>query len=135
LPAAIRYNYRAAAKGVVGEKIVNTRGELRTKWEGIRFGDSQPQSIDKGLNFRVEVFLNGVGTDQVSVEVYADGLPGGDAEVIKLELDPSTEQLSLRLYHAKIITSRPASDYTIRVIPEYEGVLIPMEDNQILWQH
>lgn len=87
------------------------------------------------LNCRIGVFLNGIVPDHVSFEAYADGLPGADVEIIKMQLDPPNEPLSLSFFHAKVITSRPASDYAIRVVPEYEGVLVPVEENQILWQH
>jgi starch phosphorylase len=31
--------------------------------------------------------------------------------------------------------ARPATDYTARVIPQHDGVAIPLEDARILWQH
>ncbi|SDE44932.1 starch phosphorylase [Pricia antarctica] len=37
-------------------------------------------------------------------------------------------------YHAHISTTRSASDYTVRIIPNYEGISVPLEDNLILWQ-
>ena len=40
----------------------------------------------------------------------------------------------LRLYRATIPATRPASDYTARVIPQYSGVAVPLECARILWQ-
>jgi starch phosphorylase len=39
------------------------------------------------------------------------------------------------LYSSKVLANRPASDFTPRVIPSKTDVLVPLEANQILWQH
>ena len=39
------------------------------------------------------------------------------------------------LYNANVITTIPAGDYTIRILPNYENISVPLEDNLILWQH
>jgi len=39
------------------------------------------------------------------------------------------------IYHAKVITTRAAGDFTARIISNYEDVLVPLEDNLIHWQH
>jgi starch phosphorylase len=31
--------------------------------------------------------------------------------------------------------ARPATDYTPRVLPNFNGVAVPLEANQIAWQH
>ena len=38
------------------------------------------------------------------------------------------------VYSAAVSAARPAADYTARVIPHCDGVAIPLEDAQILWQ-
>jgi starch phosphorylase len=37
-------------------------------------------------------------------------------------------------YSATVSVARPQSDYTARVIPHSDGVVIPLEDARILWQ-
>ncbi len=37
-------------------------------------------------------------------------------------------------YSATVSASRPATDYTARMIPNYAGVAIPLENARILWQ-
>ncbi|WP_419630684.1 hypothetical protein [Thiolapillus sp.] len=39
------------------------------------------------------------------------------------------------LYEIAIAAQRPVSDYTIRVVPFFPGVQIPLEMNLILWQY
>jgi starch phosphorylase len=33
-----------------------------------------------------------------------------------------------------VSAARPASDYTVRLIPSYTGVAVPLESLRILWQ-
>ena len=37
-------------------------------------------------------------------------------------------------YRAAVPAARPATDYTARLIPHRDGVAVPLEDAQILWQ-
>jgi starch phosphorylase len=38
------------------------------------------------------------------------------------------------LYRARAAATRPATDYTVRLIPCCEGVAVPLEANYISWQ-
>jgi starch phosphorylase len=38
------------------------------------------------------------------------------------------------VYSAAVSAARPVGDYTARVIPRCDGVAIPLEAAQILWQ-
>jgi starch phosphorylase len=37
-------------------------------------------------------------------------------------------------YRAEVPAARPATDYTARLIPRHDGVAVPLEAPQILWQ-
>jgi hypothetical protein len=37
-------------------------------------------------------------------------------------------------YEAEVNGSRPANDYTARLIPFYGGIAVPLEDSLIRWQ-
>jgi starch phosphorylase len=37
-------------------------------------------------------------------------------------------------FHAMVPNTRPASDYTPRVIPQRSRAVVPLESAQILWQ-
>lgn len=39
------------------------------------------------------------------------------------------------LYMATVPTSRPATDYTPRIIPSYPEICVPLEASHILWAH
>jgi starch phosphorylase len=38
------------------------------------------------------------------------------------------------VYRAEVPSARPATDYTVRLIPHRDGVAVPLEDAHILWQ-
>jgi starch phosphorylase len=38
------------------------------------------------------------------------------------------------IYHCEAEASRPAADFTPRIIPAHPSLLVPLEDWHILWQ-
>jgi starch phosphorylase len=38
------------------------------------------------------------------------------------------------VYGAVVPAGRRPADYTARIIPQYDGVAIPLEDARVLWQ-
>jgi starch phosphorylase len=72
----------------------------------------------------------------VRVELYADGIDGGDPVRQEMKCAGSLPSASHHcVYHATVPASRPAKDYTARVIPQFSGVAVPLEAAHILWQH
>jgi starch phosphorylase len=135
LPAAMNYTKRAANKGAIGKEIVQVQQDIRSKWEHIKLGEVQTQNIENGQLFNVQINLNGVNPENILVELYANGLNGNPPEIIIMKPGATSQENGERRYEAQVNGSRPASDYTLRIIPDYEEVSIPLEDNLILWQH
>ncbi len=133
LPLAANYLKRAAEKGAAGKRIMDVKQDLRNKRGQIHFGDIQIENIENGYQFQVQLGLNEINPGDVLVELYANGLNGEKAERIKME-NGSIENNGEHKYHAQVNTVRPADDYTVRIIPGYEGISVPLEDNLILWQ-
>ena len=135
LPAAANYLKRAAGKGSSGKNIVQSRHGLQDNWDKMKFGEIKTESVKNGYLFHAQVFLNGVNPVKILIELYADGINGAAPERIKMEPDSNYgENNAEYVYHGLVTSARPVSDYTIRIIPDYEGVAIPLEDNLILWQ-
>jgi starch phosphorylase len=134
LPAAGNYLKRAAAKGAAGARIVNTRHEIASRWEGIKFGGVQNEVVKDGYSFHVAIGLNGINRDAIAVGLYADGINGEAVEKIKMQPDTGESNTGETIYRAQVITKRPATDFTARIVPNYEGISIPLEDNHITWQ-
>lgn len=135
LPAAGSYRQRAANKGAVGRQVVDWQHELDRKWDSLRFGDLQIETNAYQHVFKVEVFLNDLGPNAVKVELYADGINGADPVREEMKCAQVAADASRRYaYHATVPTTRPATDYTVRVIPQHSGVEVPLESARILWQ-
>jgi len=135
LPAAAAYRDRAANKGAVGKQVVDWQHAVDRKWDSLRFGDLRVETNADHYVFDVEVFLNDLGPNAVRVELYADGINGGDP--VREEMKwarPLADASSRCVYHATVPTTRPARDYTARVIPQRSEVAVPLESARILWQ-
>ena len=133
LPAAEKYLQRAIGKGLQGINIVKDENELKDKWNNIKIDELKAEKIENGFSFSANISLNGIDTNKVRVELYADGKEEDYAERIKMSAQEGNN--GLLLYKADVITARPVGDYTIRIIPNYENISVPLEDNLILWQH
>ena len=85
--------------------------------------------------FEVELFLSDLDPNNVRVELYADGINGGDPVRQEMKWARSLPDKSRRcVYHATVPAARSADDYTARVTPNCDGVAVPLEDSRILWQ-
>jgi starch phosphorylase len=135
LPAAANYLQRAANKGAMGAEIVSWQHELDQKWNGLRFGEVKVETVGDKHVFEAQVYLDDLNPEFVRVELYANGVSGGASEKIEMqrmrELVGATNGYA---YHAEIAASRPAADYTPRIIPHHDGVSTPLESARILWQ-
>ena len=85
--------------------------------------------------FEVQVYLDDLDPEAVRVELYADGVNGSAPERVEMkrvrQLVGATNGYA---YRAEVPAARPATDYTARLIPHHDGVAVPLEDAQILWQ-
>jgi glycogen phosphorylase len=132
LPAAEAYERRAANNGERGAKIIGWRRNLERNWGGLRFGEVKIETTGDRHVFEVQVFLNEIESDAVRVELYADG-----SDPIAQEMNrgqPIPESANGYMYGASVPASRPATDYTPRIVPHFPGVAVPLEEGQILWQ-
>lgn len=71
----------------------------------------------------------------VLLELFADGLNGNAParQAMKRASKPAGAPGGYA-YRAAVPASRPAADYTPRIIPRFEGIAVPLEDARILWQ-
>jgi starch phosphorylase len=86
-------------------------------------------------HFEVQVCLNDLDPTAVRVELYADGVNGGSP--LRQEMKCVGQRVGASggcVYCAAVSAARAAGDYTARVLPNCDGVAIPLEDARILWQ-
>jgi starch phosphorylase len=89
----------------------------------------------KTHTFKVEVFSNDLDPHAVRVELYADGINGGNPVGVEMKsARPLPDADGHCIYRAAAPVTRPAGDYTPRLIPHRAGVAVPLESSRILWQ-
>ena len=136
IPAAEAYKNRTATKGEAGSQIINRKQTLRENWESIQIGNVQIDQTENGHHFQVQVFMKAGVKENVLVELYANGINDAKPERIKMEPDADkSNNAEEHFYQASVETGRNANDYRVRIIPDYEGVSVPLEDNLIHWQN
>jgi starch phosphorylase len=135
LPAAAAYRERAANKGAVGRQMVDWQHAVDREWGSLRFGDFRVETNAGHHTFEGEIFLNDLDPNAARVELYADGINGGDPVRVEMKCAQPIPDASRRcVYRATVPTARPARDYTARVMPHCDGVAVPLESARILWQ-
>lgn len=135
LPAAAIYHERAADKGKIGEQIVAWRHALERAWSNLRFGETTITNEGGQHKFETQVYLNGLEPNAVRVELYAEGINGDNP--VRKEMKRGPKLVGAEngyVYGAQVPATRPATDYTARVIPYRESLAVPLEASQILWQ-
>ncbi len=136
IPAAKAYAARARDNGAAAEEIAGWQRALVQNWSGVRFGDIKIKTENGQHQFDVQVFLNGLTPEAVTVELYAEG--SGGQPTVRQELSPVRQLAGTQhafAYAGQVSASRPASQYTARVLPRRADVSVPLEAPEILWQH
>jgi starch phosphorylase len=135
LPAASAYRMRAADKGALGRQMVHWHQALEQKWAALRFGDMKVRTNDKHHEFEIQVHLYDLDPQAVRVELFADGINGGEPVRQEMKrIGKASGASDGTVYRAAVSSARPLTDYTARVIPHCSGVAIPLENARILWQ-
>ena len=135
IPAAAAYRERAANKGAIGVEMVNWLRALEQNWGNLRLGEMSATTKGEYHVFEVQVYLNGLETNAVNVELYAEGVNGGNP--VRQEMMRGGQLVGAEngyTYGTKVLATRPDTDYTVRIIPHRPGVAIPLEASRILWQ-
>ncbi|HSI76121.1 MAG TPA: hypothetical protein VK957_09505, partial [Lunatimonas sp.] len=136
LPAAEAFKKRLAANGEIGSRIIHWKQVLRENWQKIKFGDFIVEPVEDHYAFNIKIYLSAIRPEHVSVELYANGLDGTKPIQVMMNctsVDNSEDQ-EYR-YYGEVDSSRSHTDYTIRIIPLFEGVSVPLEEKLILWHH
>ena len=135
LPAAAAYHRRATDKGAVGAQLVAWKHHLRQHWPDAHFGALLVETHADRHEFTVEVSFGGLNPDAVRVELVAD--PTSDDPLLREVMTRGQrrdEQANSYEYCASLAASRPASDYTPRLVAHHTDAAVPLEATEILWQ-
>src|SRR5579863_7805425 len=132
--AAASFHQRADTRGSLASNLVAWQADLAKHWPSLRFGSATVQQQGQQFAFQVQVFLGEIAPDAISAELYAEGKNGAA---------PITQIMSRgdRLvggdigfnYTASLPATRPAADFTPRLIPQHASAIVPLEAPFILW--
>jgi glycogen phosphorylase len=135
LPAASAYLARSAGKGAIGAGIVNWQRQLEQKWAALRFGEVNVETGGAQHVFEAQVYLDDLDPEAVRVELYANGVNGAVLERVEMKrVRKLVGAINGYAYRAEVPATRPATDYTARLIPHHNNAAIPLEEAHILWQ-
>jgi starch phosphorylase len=135
LPAASRYRDRAAENGAVGSSLLQWKQDLKRHWSTVHFVQVRINTHDGLHFFQADVTPGSLTSDHLRVELYADSADGKSAcfEIMNPS-GPSPDTPGSYAYSTEVSATRPASDYTARIIPYHPNALVPLEECQIVWQ-
>jgi starch phosphorylase len=135
LPASSRYRDRAADNGAVGSSLLQWKQDLKRHWGTVHFVRVRINTRDGQHFFQADVAPGSFTPDHLRVELYADSDRGESACFEAMNPSgPSPDTPGSYAYSAEVSASRPASDYTARIIPQHPNALVPLEAGQIVWQ-
>jgi starch phosphorylase len=135
VPAAVAYRERAAKGGAEGKRVADWQREIDRNWDCLRFEVWRVETDAFRHRFEAEIFMGELDPEALRVELYADGLGGGDPERMEMTRAQALPTGSrLGVYSIAVPTTRPAGDYTARVVPRHEGAAVPLECARVLWQ-
>ncbi|MEO6787721.1 MAG: alpha-glucan family phosphorylase [Chthoniobacteraceae bacterium] len=134
LPAATAYLSRLNNKGAIGKGMVGWKHDLEQKWNMLHFGEVKVKTNGNQHAFEIQVYCGDLDPNAVRVELYADV---NDKPPVRQEMKRGPNLSGAAngyTYSAAVSAGRPATDYTARVIPHYDGAAIPLEEASIRWQ-
>ena len=72
--------------------------------------------------------------EAVQVQLYAEPVNGRLPEIHPMtQKEEGSNPARGHTFGVPIPAHRPTNDYTVRIIPAFDGALVPIEANQILW--
>ncbi len=117
-------------------QISDWQKTIERHWSSIRFGRLEKKEKAQGILFEIQVYLDDLDPETIQVELYADAWDEYPMEVCPMERsEPLVGAVHGYLYTCTVSNRRPASDYTVRIVPFHPEAIIPLEANQILWEH
>ena len=135
LPAAAAYLQRAADNGRIGLAINHWSNGINEHWSALRFGELKIETDGQQHVFEVQVYLASLDPESVNLELYADGLKGEiPVRIIMQRVRQLLGAINGYAYRADVPSSRPETDYTVRLLPYRNDVSVPLEESHILWQ-
>lgn len=134
LSAAAAFRRRDENRGSLGADLVTWQANLAKHWPSLRFGSATVQQQGEQYLFQVQVFLDEMKSEDIRVELYAEAVNG--ANPVAQTMNRGERLVGAAngfAYSAVVPVTRPAADYTPRLVPQHVAALVPLEAPFILW--
>jgi starch phosphorylase len=132
LPAAAALRRRSADQFAVAKALETWSARLRRTWPSLHIGAPSVSPAGDGWRFSVPVFLGEVAPADVRVELFADAAAPVVAPLRQENAIPGAA--SGYIFTGQAPGSRPAGDFTVRVVPSALAAFVPAELPLIAWQ-
>jgi starch phosphorylase len=135
IPFATDYRTRAANGGAWAARLVAWKRHLSTHWHEAHIGDVRVGTHAGRHVFSVDVRLGHIDPDAIRVELFAEPVGGGEPVRQAMTRGPALAGSERAFeYRARVCSTRPAHDFTPRLVPQFAGARVPLEAAHILWQ-
>ncbi len=136
LGLAQQYRKRTSDGGQLALAIELWHSDVSHHWSMLHFGELEILEDGNARLFKLPIYLDELNQEAIRVELFADGTDDRPREVHPMDpISALTGAVNGFLYQCMLPLGRPASDYTARLIPYHPDVSVPLEAQQILWQH
>ncbi|HVC08785.1 MAG TPA: alpha-glucan family phosphorylase [Elusimicrobiota bacterium] len=135
LPAAADFGERTAGGKDTGKNLLDWEIMLRRRWGGVHIGGVDAKADGAQWALSVPVYFGDLDPSAVRVEICADA--GPETAMMRQEMERGERIAGAAngyIYRTRMPASRPAGDFTPRVVPFFPGVRVPAELPLILWQ-
>ncbi len=133
VPLAKAWQQRSSEPAVATE-LEDWHQRLQQHWPRIHFGNVITRKDNDDWQVEVQVYLDDIPPQAVSVELYADAENGGAPRRRPLQRGTALAgTANAWLYSGSVAADRPLSDYTPRIVPAHPLASVPLEANMILW--
>ena len=114
-------------------ELVQLLDHIARHWPMLRFGSLHSEEQGGQRVFVLDVYLDGLSQDQVSVELVAEASEFGPRVVQTMQLDHALPGAEDSFMYRCTVPSRPAEHFTPRIRVRDERLNLPLEDRHILW--
>ena len=133
--SARRFRRRTADGAKEAALLCRWREALLKNWSRLCFGNLDIRKSGDSYIATVAVHLGEIDPRAVRVELYAEPLDGEEAEIHPMEAaETAAATMNGRVYRTRIPARRPAGQYTPRIVPFFDGAVVPLEAPFILWR-
>jgi starch phosphorylase len=135
LPAAEAFRRRSSDGARLAGELDRWQSALEAHWREVRFIDVAVEPEEGGWRFEARIDSGQLPAAYLRAEVYADAAVGDPVRIPMERGEAIAGSANAYVWRTHLRGERPASDFTVRVVPYHPAAQLPAEDTHILWQH